>query len=135
MKRTPIKKENRDEGRAFPARGLRKLEKGNLPIRRDSRETADDVRSFIATKTKSNVRDWRRVGQVGGLLFAHLDADQFADGATGSAAHRSRAGRKITIDAILKAVAERFQIKPSQTQREEQHAKGGAAAPGGPCTW
>ena len=39
--------------------------------------------------------------------------------------------RRVTIDSIQKAVAERFQIKQSQLKEKSNTQKGGLPAPGG----
>ncbi len=79
----------------------------------------DDVRSFMAGKTKSNVRELE-----GALVKLMAYADL-----TGAAINLPMAQqvlkhllhvqeRRVTIDAIQKAVAERFQIKQSQLKEK-----------------
>jgi chromosomal replication initiator protein len=83
----------------------------------------DDVRTFMASKTKSNVRE------LEGALVKLLAYSEL----TGTPIHLQMAqqvlkhlvhvnDRKIPIDAIQKAVAERFQIKQSQL-REKSNTK------------
>jgi chromosomal replication initiator protein len=84
----------------------------------------DDVRSFMASKTKSNVRELEG-GLVKLIAYSSL---------TGTSIHLQMAqqvlkhlvhvqDRKLTIDSIQKAVAERFQIKPSQLKEKSNTRK------------
>ncbi len=79
----------------------------------------DDVRTFMASKTKSNVRE------LEGALVKLIAYSSL----TGTPIHLQMAqqvlkhlvhiqDRKITIDSIQKAVAERFQIKQSQLKEK-----------------
>ncbi len=74
-----------------------------------------DVRIFIATKTKSNVRELEGAltkliavssvtGQPINLAMAHQTLKHLNVGAE----------RKISVESILRAVAERFNLQPSQ---------------------
>ncbi len=74
-----------------------------------------DVRIFIATKTKSNVRELEGAltrliavssvtGQPISLAMAHQTLKHLITGSE----------RKITVESILRAVAERFTLQPSQ---------------------
>src|ERR1035437_7117595 len=84
----------------------------------------DDVRSFMATKTKSNVRE------LEGTLIKLIAYSSL----TGTPIHLQMAqqvlkhlvhvqDRKVTIDSIQKAVAERFQIKQSQLKEKSNTKK------------
>ena len=80
----------------------------------------DDVRIFIATKTKSNVRELE-----GALvkLIAYSSVTEHAhqpgDGAAFCLKHLVHAQeRKITIEAIQKAVAEHFGLQPAQLKQK-----------------
>ena len=84
----------------------------------------DDVRTFMASKTKSNVRELE-----GALvkLIAYSDLTgtpiklQMAQQILKHLVHVQ--DRKVTIDAIQKAVAERFQIKQSQLKERSNTKK------------
>ena len=84
----------------------------------------DDVRSFMATKTKSNVRELEGA-LVKLVAYSSLTSTpislQMAQQVLRHIVHVQ--DRKITIDAILKAVAERFQIKPSQLKEKSNTQK------------
>jgi chromosomal replication initiator protein len=84
----------------------------------------DDVRTFMASKTKSNVRE------LEGALVKLIAYSSL----TGTPIHLHMAlqvlkhlvhvqDRKVTIDAIQKAVAERFQIKQSQLKEKSNTKK------------
>ncbi|MGA2724511.1 MAG: chromosomal replication initiator protein DnaA [Bryobacteraceae bacterium] len=84
----------------------------------------DDVRSFMASKTKSNVRE------LEGTLIKLIAYSSL----TGTPIHLQMAqqvlkhlvhvqDRKVTIDSIQKAVAERFQIKQSQLKEKSNTKK------------
>ena len=84
----------------------------------------DDVRTFMASKTKSNVRE------LEGALVKLIAYSSL----TGTTINLSMAqqvlkhlvhvqDRKVTIDAIQKAVAERFQIKQSQLKEKSNTKK------------
>ena len=84
----------------------------------------DDVRSFMAAKTKSNVRE------LEGTLIKLIAYSSL----TGMPIHLQMAqqvlkhlvhvqDRKVTIDSIQKAVAERFQIKQSQLKEKSNTKK------------
>jgi chromosomal replication initiator protein len=79
----------------------------------------DDVRTFMASKTKSNVRELEG-GLVKLIAYSSL---------TGTPIHLQMAqqvlkhlvhvqDRKVSIDSIQKAVAERFQIKQAQLKEK-----------------
>ncbi len=84
----------------------------------------DDVRSFMASKTKSNVRE------LEGALIKLIAYSSL----TGTPIHMQMAqqvlkhlihvqDRKVTIDAIQKAVAERFQLKQSALKEKSNTRK------------
>jgi chromosomal replication initiator protein len=84
----------------------------------------DDVRTFMASKTKSNVRE------LEGALVKLIAYSSL----TGTPIHLQMAqqvlkhlvhvqDRKVTIDSIQKAVAERFQIKQSQLKEKSNTKK------------
>ena len=84
----------------------------------------DDVRSFMASKTKSNVRE------LEGTLIKLIAYSSL----TGTPIHLQMAqqvlkhlvhvqDRKVTIDSIQKAVAERFQIKQAQLKEKSNTKK------------
>ena len=84
----------------------------------------DDVRSFMAAKTKSNVRE------LEGALIKLIAYSSL----TGTPIHLQMAqqvlkhlvhvqDRKVTIDSIQKAVAERFQVKQSQLKEKSNTKK------------
>jgi chromosomal replication initiator protein len=84
----------------------------------------DDVRSFMASKTKSNVRE------LEGALVKLIAYSSL----TGTPIHLQMAqqvlkhlvhvqDRRVTIDSIQKAVAERFQIKQSQLKEKSNTKK------------
>jgi len=84
----------------------------------------DEVRSFMASKTKSNVRE------LEGALVKLMAYSSL----TGTPIHLQMAqqvlkhlvhvqDRRVTIDAIQKAVAERFQIKQSQLKEKSNTKK------------
>jgi chromosomal replication initiator protein len=76
----------------------------------------EDVRNYIATKTKSNVRE------LEGALVKLIAYSSV----TGSPAMAQQilkylipnGERRITMDAVLRAVAERFQLMPSQLKQK-----------------
>ena len=84
----------------------------------------DDVRSFMASKTKSNVRE------LEGTLVKLIAYSSL----TGTPIHLQMAqqvlkhlvhvqDRRVTIDSIQKAVAERFQVKQSQLKEKSNTKK------------
>ncbi len=84
----------------------------------------DDVRTFMASKTKSNVRE------LEGALVKLIAYSSL----TGTPIHLQMAqqvlkhlvhvqDRKVTIDSIQKAVAERFQVKQSQLKEKSNTKK------------
>jgi len=84
----------------------------------------DDVRSFVAIKTKTNVRE------LEGTLVKLIAYSSL----TGTPIHLQMAqqvlkhlvhvqDRKVTIDSIQKAVAERFQVKQSQLKEKSNTKK------------
>ena len=84
----------------------------------------DDVRAFMASKTKSNVRE------LEGTLVKLMAYSSL----TGTPIHLQMAqqvlkhlvhvqDRKVTIDSIQKAVAERFQVKQSQLKEKSNTKK------------
>jgi chromosomal replication initiator protein len=84
----------------------------------------DDVRTFMASKTKSNVRE------LEGALVKLMAYSSL----TGTPIHLQMAqqvlkhlvhvqDRRVTIDSIQRAVAERFQIKPSQLKEKSNTKK------------
>jgi chromosomal replication initiator protein len=84
----------------------------------------DDVRSFMATKTKSNVRELEgalvKLVAYSSLTGAPITI-QMAQQILKHLVHVP--DRKVTIDSIQKAVAERFQIKPSQLKEKSNTPK------------
>src|SRR5579871_6909599 len=79
----------------------------------------DEVRSFMASKTKSNVRELEG-GLVKLIAYSSLTGTpitlQMAQQVLKHLIHSPE--RKVTIDSIQKAVAERFQIKQSQLKEK-----------------
>jgi chromosomal replication initiator protein len=79
----------------------------------------DDVRTFIASKTKSNVRELEGA-LVKLIAFASLTGSQInlhmAQQALKHLVHQQE--RRVTIDAIQKAVAEKFQIRQAQLKEK-----------------
>ena len=84
----------------------------------------DDVRSFLASKTKSNVRE------LEGALIKLIAYSSL----TGTAIHYQMAqqvlkhlvhvqDRRVSMDAIQKAVAEKFQVKQSQLKEKSNTKK------------
>ncbi|HLK66271.1 MAG TPA: chromosomal replication initiator protein DnaA [Bryobacteraceae bacterium] len=84
----------------------------------------DDVRTFMASKTKSNVRE------LEGALIKLMAYSSL----TGTPIHLQMAqqvlkhlvhvqDRRVTIDAIQRAVADRFQIKPAQLKEKSNTKK------------
>jgi chromosomal replication initiator protein len=84
----------------------------------------DDVRSFMASKTKSNVRELEGA-LVKLIAYSSLTGtpinQQMAQQVLKHLVHVQ--DRKVTIDSIQKAVAERFQIKPSQLKEKSNMKK------------
>ena len=84
----------------------------------------DDVRSFMASKTKSNVRELEGA-LVKLVAYSSLTSTpinlQMAQQVLRHIVHLQ--DRKVTIEAILKAVAERYQIKPSQLKEKSNTQK------------
>jgi chromosomal replication initiator protein len=84
----------------------------------------DDVRSFMASKTKSNVRELEGA-LVKLMAYSSLTGGpinlQMAQQVLKHLVHVQ--DRKVTIDAIQKAVAERFQIKQSQLKEKSNTKK------------
>src|SRR5205823_10500417 len=84
----------------------------------------EDVRSFMASRTKSNVRE------LEGALVKLIAYSSL----TGTAINMPMAqqvlrhlvhvqDRRVTIESILRAVAERFQIKPAQLKEKSNTKK------------
>ena len=84
----------------------------------------DDVRSFMATKTKSNVRELEGA-LVKLVAYSSLTSTpinlQMAQQVLRHIVHVQ--DRKITIDAIQKAVAERYQVRPAQLKEKSNTQK------------
>ena len=84
----------------------------------------DDVRTFMASKTKSNVRELEgalvKLVAYSSLIGAPINL-QMAQQVLKHMLHVKDA--KVTMDAVLKAVAERFQIKPSQLKEKSNTKK------------
>ncbi|MFY9723994.1 MAG: chromosomal replication initiator protein DnaA [Bryobacteraceae bacterium] len=84
----------------------------------------DDVRSFMASKTKSNVRELEgalvKLVAYSSLTGTSINL-QMAQQVLRHIVHLQ--DRKVTIDAIQKAVAERYQIKPSQLKEKSNTQK------------
>jgi len=84
----------------------------------------DDVRSFMASKTKSNVRELEGA-LVKLVAYSSLTSTpinlQMAQQVLRHIVHVQ--DRKITIDAIQKAVAERFQIRATQLKEKSNTQK------------
>jgi chromosomal replication initiator protein len=79
----------------------------------------EDVRIFIATKTKSNVRElegaWVKLvaySSVTGSPITLPMAQQVLKHITGGQE------KKVTMEAVLKAVADRFSLQPSQLKQK-----------------
>jgi len=84
----------------------------------------DDVRTFMASKTKSNVRELE--GALIKLIAYSSLTDtpihlQMAQQVLKHLVHVQ--DRRVTIDSIQKAVAERFQIKPAQLKEKSNTKK------------
>jgi chromosomal replication initiator protein len=84
----------------------------------------DDVRSFMASKTKSNVRELEGA-LVKLLAYSSLTGTpinlQMSQQVLKHLVHVQ--DRRVTIDAIQKAVAERFQVKQSQLKEKSNTKK------------
>ena len=84
----------------------------------------DDVRTFMASKTKSNVRELEgalvKLVAYSSLIHTPINL-QMAQQVLKHMLHVKDA--KVTMDAVLKAVAERFQIKPSQLKEKSNTKK------------
>ena len=84
----------------------------------------DDVRTFMASKTKSNVRELEGA-LVKLIAYSSLTGTpinlQMAQQVLKHLVHVQ--DRKVTIDSIQKAVAERFQIKQSQLKEKSNTKK------------
>jgi chromosomal replication initiator protein len=84
----------------------------------------DDVRSFMASKTKSNVRELEGA-LVKLIAYSSLTSTpitmQMAQQVLKHIVHVQ--DRRVTIDAIQKAVAERFQVKQSQLKEKSNTKK------------
>lgn len=84
----------------------------------------DDVRTFMASKTKSNVRELEgalvKLTAYSSLTAAPITL-QMAQQVLKHMLHVK--DTKVTMDAVLKAVAERFQIKPSQLKEKSNMKK------------
>ncbi len=84
----------------------------------------DDVRSFMASKTKSNVRELEGA-LVKLIAYSSLTGTpinlQMAQQVLKHLVHVQ--DRRVTIDSIQKAVAERFQIKQSQLKEKSNTKK------------
>ena len=84
----------------------------------------DDVRVFIASKTKSNVRELEgalvKLVAYSSLIGAPINL-QMAQQVLKHMLHVK--DTRVTMDAVLKAVAEKFQIKPSQLKEKSNTKK------------
>ena len=84
----------------------------------------DDVRTFMASKTKSNVRELEgalvKLIAYSSLTGTHINL-QMAQQVLKHLVHVQ--DRRVSIDAIQKAVAERFQIKQSQLKERSNTKK------------
>ena len=84
----------------------------------------DDVRTFMASKTKSNVRELEgalvKLVAYSSLTGAPINL-QMAQQVLKHMLHVK--DTRVTMDAILKAVAERFQIKPTQLKEKSNTKK------------
>jgi|CZKE01.1.fsa_nt_gi chromosomal replication initiator protein len=84
----------------------------------------DDVRSFMASKTKSNVRELEGA-LIKLIAYSSLTGTpittQMAQQVLKHLVHVP--DRRVTMDSIQKAVAERFQIKPSQLKEKSNTPK------------
>jgi len=84
----------------------------------------DDVRVFIASKTKSNVRELEgalvKLVAYSSLIGAPITL-QMAQQVLKHMLHVKDA--RVTMEAVLKAVAEKFQIKPSQLKEKSNTKK------------
>jgi chromosomal replication initiator protein len=79
----------------------------------------EDVRVFIATKTRSNVRELE--GSLIKLMaYSSVTGEPISLDMARQVLRHLAAGadRKITIEAIVKAVAERFSLQPSQIKQK-----------------
>jgi chromosomal replication initiator protein len=84
----------------------------------------DDVRTFMASKTKSNVRELEgalvKLVAYSSLIGAPINL-QMAQQVLKHMVHVRET--RVTMDAVVKAVAERFQIKPSQIKEKSNTKK------------
>ena len=84
----------------------------------------DDVRTFMASRTKSNVRELEgalvKLVAYSSLIGAPINL-QMAQQVLRHMLHVK--DTKVTMDAVVKAVAERFQIKPSQLKEKSNTKK------------
>jgi chromosomal replication initiator protein len=90
----------------------------------ESVKLPDDVRTFMASKTKSNVRELEgalvKLMAYSSLTGAPISL-QMAQQVLKHLIHGQE--RRVTIDAIQKAVAERFQVKQSQLKEKSNTKK------------
>src|SRR5579871_6914538 len=84
----------------------------------------DDVRSFMASKTKSNVRELEGA-LIKLIAYSSLTGTPFNIQMTQQVLkHMVHVqDRRVTIDAIQRAVADRFQIKPAQLKEKSNTKK------------
>jgi chromosomal replication initiator protein len=84
----------------------------------------DDVRSFMASKTKSNVRELEGA-LVKLIAYSSLTGTpinvQMAQQVLKHLVHVQ--DRRVTMDSVMKAVAERFQLRPSQLKEKSNTQK------------
>ena len=95
----------------------------------------DDVRSFMASKTKSNVRELEgaliKLIAYSSLVGAPISL-QMAQQVLKHMIHPQE--RRVTIDAIQKAAADRFQIKQSQLRKRATRRRSSTRGRS-PCIW
>ena len=80
----------------------------------------EDVRIFIATKTKSSVRElegaFTKLVAYSSVTAAPDDPRHGAAGSEAPILHNGE--RRVTMDAVMRAVAERFDLQPSQLKQK-----------------
>ena len=88
----------------------------------ESVELPDDVAMYIASSIKSNVRELEgaliRLAAYASLSKRHIDLE-FAQETLGAAITRPR--EVITVDGVIKAVANYYGLKPSDIKSERRH--------------
>ncbi len=94
------------------------------------------MRTFIASKTKSNVRELEgalvKLMAYSVLTGAPINLPM-AQQALKHLLHAQ--DRRVTIDAIQKAVAEQFRDQAVAVEGKEQHARRSSIRGRSPCTW